>query len=76
MRSGDLLDQAQKTNSDIRVCVAPYTLATMINTEHALRRRRERERENIVPVRLLSRERLVCISVACVIGNAVIIHGA
>ena len=29
-----------------------------------------------VPVRLLSRERLVCISVACVIGNAVIIHAA
>ena len=30
----------------------------------------ERGKENVVPVRLLSRERLVCISVACVIGNA------
>jgi hypothetical protein len=29
----------------------------------------QRGKENIVPVRLLSRERLVCISVACVIGN-------
>ena len=29
----------------------------------------ERGKENIVPVTLLSRERLVCISVACVIGN-------
>ena len=29
----------------------------------------ERGKENIVPVRLLSRERLVCISVACAIGN-------
>ena len=28
-----------------------------------------RGKENIVPVRLLRRERLVCISVACVIGN-------
>ena len=32
----------------------------------------ESGKENIVPVRLLSRERLVCISVACVIGNALI----
>ena len=29
----------------------------------------ESGKENVVPVRLLSRERLVCISVACVIGN-------
>ena len=29
----------------------------------------ERGKENIVPVRLLGRERLACISVACVIGN-------
>ena len=29
----------------------------------------ERWKKNIVPVRLLSRVRLVCISVACVIGN-------
>ena len=29
----------------------------------------ERGKENVVPVRLLSRERLVCISVACAIGN-------
>ena len=39
----------------------------------ALRRRREREREHLA-VRLLSRERLVCISVACVIGNALILY--
>ena len=30
----------------------------------------ERGKENVVPVRLLSRERLVCISVACVIMRA------
>ena len=34
----------------------------------------ESGKENIVPVRLLSRERLVCISVACVIGNALILY--
>ena len=36
----------------------------------------ERGKENIVPVRLLNRERLVCISVACVIvviGDRVVI---
>ena len=33
----------------------------------------ERGKENIVPVRLLSIERLVCISIACVIGNAFIL---
>ena len=33
----------------------------------------ERGKKNVVPVRLLSRERLVCsISVACVMGNALI----
>ena len=33
----------------------------------------ERGEKNVVPVRLLSRERLVCsISVACVVGNALI----
>ena len=29
----------------------------------------ERGKDNIVPVELLSRERLVCISITCVIGN-------
>ena len=32
----------------------------------------ERGKENVVPVRLLSRERLVCISVPCVMWNALI----
>ena len=32
----------------------------------------ERGKENVVPLRLLSRERLVCISVACVMGNTLL----
>ena len=34
-----------------------------------------RGKENIVHVKFLSRERLVCISIACVVGNALILSG-
>ena len=37
--------------------------------EDALRRRREKGKENVVPVRLLSKERLVFLDGDCVIWN-------
>ena len=43
--------------------------SVMISPEDALRRRRERQREHRARETPGQRERLVCISVACVIGN-------
>ena len=52
----------------IRECVAPYQ-CSWISPDKMPFVVEERWKENIAPVRLLSREQLVCISVACVVGN-------
>ena len=59
------------------VCACDFVLSQSWkdqSREDALRRRRERERERRAreTMRLLSRERLVCISVACVMGKTLI----
>ena len=58
----------------MRVCVAPYSRnRSWISPENMMPFVvEERGKGNIVHVRLLSRERLICISVACAIGNALI----
>ena len=53
----------------IRVCVCGSVLSQSRSVLKMPFVVEERGKENIVPVRLLSRERLVCISAACVIGN-------
>ena len=55
----------------IRVCVAPYSQSWISPEKMPVE---ERGKENIVPVRLLSRERPVFISVAYVICNALILY--
>ena len=56
----------------IRVCVYSSVLShSWISPERMPFVVEERGKENVVPVRLLSRERLVCMpGFACVIGNA------
>ena len=59
----------------IRVCVySSVLLQSWIPPEKIPFVVEERGKEKIVPVRLLCRERLVCISVACVISNALILY--
>ena len=51
------------TRAYTRVCVAPYS------DQSSSASKRVGKRTSYIPVRLLGRERLACISVACVIGN-------